>query len=354
MKSLATLSAVAIAATLFSTTSFADGREPGSVLVYPSHRSGLGSFPTNQGAQFTVINITNTTLAGGNTNVELDYVNMSYGGIDATKLLPTSCTYNDQIITLTPGDTYSVHTRCKNGNNQQGYVVAYAQDPALFKTAWSWNYLIGSELVITPTGGVYQLDALPFTSPMVKESLTDHEGDGDGQLDFDNIEYEGMPDVLYIDNVLAVSSNSLVLINFTGGTGFTAVVKFDVWNNNEDQFSFWLEFKCWFEIPLYEIDSRLTDNWLFLNTNVDPTELDADCLGAPTGGDYQTFWAMITPQQAWSNVETIPDPAILGAITAPPFASLEGAKSLWESGDQTNGDFLKFGHDDLEYPPTGG
>jgi hypothetical protein len=356
MKSLATLSTVAIAATLLSATSFADGREPGSVLVYPVHRSGLGSFPgTNGGPQFTVLNVTNTNLMpaigaelGGTTNIQFDYVNVYYENPPfSDPLKPNLCVVTDIVEQLTPGDTYSVLTQCKNGNNKQGYVVVHAQDPALFKTAWSWNYLIGSELVLTATGGVYQLDALPFEAIGPDKALTDGEGgDGDGQLDFDDVEYEGIPDILYIDNVLAITGNSLALINMTGGTGFTATVKFDLWNNNEYPFSTFIDFKCWFEARLWDLDGNLTNAWLFNNTPTAANELDTNCDGQ---ADFTTFWAKIYGVIAHSNVESQPDPALIGAITAPRVPGFEGGKSLWEEGNQTNGDFIKFGGDDPEW-----
>jgi hypothetical protein len=353
MKSLAKMTAVALVAALFASTSNADGRTPGSVLIYPVQRSLNGSFPGVQGVQFTVLNVTNTNLTpaiggnlGGSTNIMFEYVNMMYDPPPfSNRLKPAMCSVVDIVDFLTPADTYSVLTQChNNGQGQEGYVVLTAQDPALFKSAWSFNYLIGSELVVMPTGGVYQIDAQPFDSLQAENAATDV--DGDGQLDFDGIEYEGTPDELYIDSVLAVTSNSLVLINLTGGTEFLATVKFDAWNNDEYPMSTTKAFKCWFEVPLFQLDNIFTPAYLFFNTPSALDELDVNCDGV---GDFDTFWARIRGIVASSAVESIPDPAILGALTASGAPLFEGGKSLWESpAKQFNGDFLKFGTDDPE------
>lgn len=354
MKSLAKMTAVALVAALFASTSNADGRTPGSVLVYPVQRSLAGSFPGAQGPQFTVLNVTNTNLTpavggnlGGSTNIMFEYVNMMYDAPPFhNRLKPAMCMVVDIVEFLTPADTYSVLTQChNNGAGQEGYVVLTAQDPALFKSAWSFNYLIGSELVVMPTGGVYQIDALPFNSLQAENAATDV--DGDGQLDFDGIEYEGIADELYIDSVLATTSNSLVLINLTGGTEFLATIKFDAWNNDEYPMSTTKAFKCWFEVPLFQLDNIFTPAYLFFNTPSALDELDVNCDGV---GDFDTFWARIRGIVASSPVESIPDPAILGALTASGVAQFEGGKSLWESpAKQFNGDFLKFGTDDPEF-----
>ena len=354
MKSLAKMTAVALMAALFASTSNADGRTPGSVLVYPVQRSLGGAFPVQTPPQFTILNVTNTNLTpavgvsiGGSTNIMFEYVNVMYDPLPfANRLKPAMCWIVDIVEFLTPADTYSVLTQChNNGTGQEGYVVVTAQDPALFKSAWSFNYLIGSELVITPAGGVYQIDALPFDSLQAEGAATDV--DGDSQLDFDGIEYEGIADELYIDSVLAVTSNSLALINLTGGTEFYATIKFDAWNNDEYPMSCTKQFKCWFEVPLFALDTIFTPGYLFNNTPSALDELDINCDGI---ADLDTFWARIRGIVASSSVESIPDPAILGALTSGRVAGFEGGKSLWESpAKQFNGDFLKFGTDDPEF-----
>jgi hypothetical protein len=346
MNVLAKFSAVALAAAALAPSTLADGRTPGSLLVYPVHNSNMG--------YITVLSVTNTKLTPvltqfGNvsTNVHFEFVNA----------LPTEghyapvCAVNNDVHPLTPADTLSFVTRCKNGPGQEGYVVATAQDPAAFDRDWNFNHLIGSELVITPQGGVYALNAISFKAVSGSEgSSTDL--DGDSHADFDGAEYEGIPDELYIDSNIAVVGSSLALINLTGGTDFTAFVKFDAWNDNEKQLSATLAFKCWAEVQLDTIGGNggpgtiFNEFYLFNNTLNDFRELDTNCDGID---DVETSWARITGINATSNIEGIQDPALLGAITGGSRGQFAVGRLLWESdAKQLNGDFLNLGGDDPE------
>lgn len=349
MKRFAGLSAVALAATALAPMSFAEGRHPGSALVYPVHRSGI--LPQETAQFFTVVCVTNSNLTpatpfsfGGSTNVQFDYVNVMRDPQNPLK--PYMCTVNDVVEFLTPADTLCVLTSCHNAvSNQEGYLVVQAQDPAKFKTAWSWNYLMGSEMVVTTLGGVYSINAIPFSSPLATGTETDL--DGDGQLDFDGNEYEAIADTLYIDGFIAVGGSSLALLNLTGGVDFLATVKFDVWNDNEFPLSTTIQFKCWFEEKLRNVSLVFSEEFLEQNTPHDPQELDINC---DRRGELETGWARINGVIASSTAETIPNPALLGAISAGPAPSIDGGRLLWEStAKQVNGDFLKFGVDDPEF-----
>ena len=74
--------------------------------------------------------------------------------------------------------------------------------------------------------------------------------------------------------------------------------------------------------------------------------------GDPSPGrEFESGWTRIRGTVANSLVESIPDPALLGAITArnKPAFQLDGGHLLWVSYDvQLNGDFLKTGTDDPE------
>lgn len=350
MKVFAKLSVVALAAAAFAPLSFADGRTPGSVLIYPIHRSGDSPSDGDSSIYFTVVSVTNTNLVpvfGGipSTNVQYEYVNTVYN--PDFPLKPLHCFVVDRVEALTPADTLSVLTSCHNAaDGQEGYLVITAQDPSLFKTAWSFNHLVGSEMVVTSLGGVYGLNAIPFASPQPEAAATDL--DGDGELDFDGAEYEGVPDVLYIDAFKAIEGSSLSLINLTGGTQFQANVRFDIWNDNEFPLSAVVGFKCWFEEELTTVSTVFDGDYLYQNTPHDDSELDI--FGCDGVGDVETGWAMITGINASSSVESIPDPALLGAITAGGEEFFDGGRLLWESVDkQFNGDFLKFGTDDPEH-----
>ncbi len=335
----------------------ADGRKPGSVLIYPVHRSGTLFWKAPNGeidglgpatVYFTIVSVTNTNPSptSGSTDIHFEYVNVIPQPSQPFK--PLDCTVIDRIEALTPADTRSVLTHCQNpGFFNEGYLVISALDPSAFKTRWSHDYLVGSEIIVNGAGSIYALNAIPFDSPQPKGSATDI--DGDEQLDFDGVEYEAIPDELYIDVFSPVMKPSLALINLTGGVNFEAVVGFSIWNDNEFALSATLAFRCWFDEPLEKISLIFTDHFLRFNTPQDPTETDFDC---DSIGDVESGWARIRGIVANSQAESIQDPALLGAATAPekPSLSLGAGRLLWESYTvQTNGDFLKFGVDDPEH-----
>lgn len=326
---------VSIVVGLCATTAFADGRHPGSVLVYPIHRSGPGFF--------TIISVTNSNLSpatptslGGGTNLHFDYVNVVAN--PANTFLPLDCIVFDRVEYLTPADTLSVMTGCHNATSggQEGYLVVSAEDPTAFQTRWSHNYLMGSEVVVNPFGAIYILDAIPFTSPVGLHLPTDV--NLNDVIDFDGVEYEGIPETLYIDSFIAAAGSSLTLINLSGGHEYTVSVKFDVWNDNEFALSATKSFRCWFEEPLTAVSPLFDQAFLKNNTPSDPNELDINCDGV---GDLETGWARINGISASNSSTTVTNPAILGAISAGPVSPfILGGHLLWESSTkQLNGSF---------------
>ena len=322
----------------------AEGRKPGSLLVYPVHRSGQGVF--------TIVSVTKTNLQppagvtlGGATNLHFNYVNTVPVGGDPFR---PDCTVFDRIEFVTPADTLSRLVHCHNAGApvQEGYLVVAAQDPLLQPSAWSHNFLIGSETVITAQGGVYSINAISFRSPQPARSATDR--DGDGQYDFDGQEYEGVPDDLILDTFLALDDVSLALINLTGGVAFEATLKLEIWNDNEFALSATRGFRCWFEESLRDVSLVLDGSWLAVNTPTDPVELDTNCDGV---ADFETGWVRVRGLEASSLGQSIPNPAILGALTPGDGAVVDGGRLLWESeAVQLNGDFLKTGTVDPEHP----
>lgn len=322
----------------------ADGRKPGSLLVFPVHKSG--------GATFTALSITNTNLQpptgitlGGATNVHIEFVNAVPNPAEPFKTL--YCQITNRTEHLTAGDTATRVTSCINpGQNMEGYVVAVAEDPLLQPTAWSHNHLVGSEIVINASNAVYSLNAISFRSPQPPRTATDR--DGDRQYDLDGIEYEGAPEELIIDSFVADPSTELALISLTGGLDHQPTVRFQFFNDNEFALSSTLSFGCWIEEPLESITLLFNGKFLAQNTPNDPTELDLDCDGI---GDLETGWAKIDGLQTSSSAQSIPDPAVIGALTGGDSAVMPVAKLLWESeARQTNGDFFKFGSVDPEFP----
>ncbi len=320
----------------------ADGRVPGSVLIYPVHRSGTG---------FTIISVTNVAKVGpgpSSTDVRFNYVNVVPNPLDPFR--PLECFVSDRQESLTPADTLSVLTACHNAaGNNEGYVLVSAQDPSEADTNWSHDFLVGSELVITAFGAVYSIEAIPFRSPL--DAGTDTDLDGDDEIDFDGMEYEGVPRPIYIDSFVAAAGSSLALLNLTGGVNHVVSLKIDIFNDNEFQLSATRDFKCWFEEPLNVVSPVFNELFLALNTPNDPHELDLSCDG---NDDLETGWAIVCADIACSPAQCCPEPALLGAITAGPAAmgNIDGGRLLWESTERTfTGDFLKFGNVDPECEP---
>jgi hypothetical protein len=246
----------------------------------------------------------------------------------------------DRVENLTHADTLSVLTTCHNAfgpGGSEGYLVVSAEDPTKFATAWSWNYLIGSALVVNATGIVYAVNAIPFESPVAEGQPTDL--NSNRQLDFDDKEYEGVPDVLMIDSFVALANSSLALLNLTGGKHDTNFLMFYVWNDNEFPLSTTLQFVCWFDQPLSVISQLFSAAFLARLKN-DPAELDLNCDGK---GDLETGWAMIdslSVRQPGGNL-VANDGAFLGSITAGQTAVIDGGRLLWESkATQDNGTFF--------------
>ena len=153
----------------------ADGRKPGSLLVFPINRSGGGIV-------YTSTSVTNTNLQppigvtlGGSTNVHYEYVNVVPDLAVKNGFKPLHCNVTNRRELLTPGDTTTRLTECHNPSpSQAGYVVVSAEDPQLQPIAWSHNYLVGSQVVINQSGGVYSLNAISFRSPQPRPPLRFH------------------------------------------------------------------------------------------------------------------------------------------------------------------------------------
>jgi hypothetical protein len=313
-------------------TASADGREPGSLLIYPLQQSALLD-PT----VFNVVSVTNTNRAGNaTTDVYFEYVNVSPS---LSPFLFANCSIVDRVETLTPADTLSVLTSCHNGAAAaQGYLVVTARDPDALDTPWSFNHLIGSQQIVTISGGMYSLNAIPFTSPLPQGAKTDL-SPNDGSRDFDGVEYEPIPDELYIDNYIGAFPTRLALLSLCGGE-YLNNVNFVIYNDDEFQLSGQFAFACWAHVPLAQISGYFTAQGL-ATTNDDPRELDINCDGQQ---DFDTGWAIVRPKNALSLTSpSVNDPAVLGALTLDG-GQFNNGRLLWESvAKQTNGKFKSSG-----------
>jgi hypothetical protein len=322
--SLLTLAATTAAAA----TALADGREPGSLLIYPLQQSALLD-PTI----FNVVSVTNTNRAGdATTDVHFEYVNVSPSG---SPFLFADCTIVDRVETLTPADTLAVLTSCHNGAAAaQGYLVVTALDPDALDTPWSFDHLIGSQQIVTLGGGTYSLNAIPFQSPRPERAKTDI-SPLDGRRDFDGVEYEPIADELYIDSYIGALAGRIALLSLCGGEYLTNV-DFVIYNDDEFQLSGQYAFACWAHVPLADISGYFTAQGL-ATTNDDPRELDITCDGLQ---DFDTGWAIVRPKNALSITSPqVTNPAVLGALTLDG-GQFNNARLLWESTQkQTNGVF---------------
>ncbi len=303
-------------------------RQPGSVLLFPVQRSG-DTF-------FTVVSVTNVDTRpatpmtlGGSTLAHFEYANVTPNPADA--FAPLGCTVFDRVEFLTPADTLSVLTGCHNAttpNGQEGYLVVSAQDPAAFDRPWSHNELIGSALILSATRGMYAVNAIACRSPIAKGGPTDV-SPADGRLDFDGVEYDQLPDRLYIDSFLAVGRSELALVNLTGGPRDTNLVAFSIWNDAEMPLSATRAFNCWFSKPMHQVSPVFHADFLAGVPN-DPAELDLDCDGLD---DAETGWAIIQSLGVLSpgGALVATDGALLGSVTSGPYLFMDGGRLLWES-----------------------
>jgi hypothetical protein len=326
------LAAGVLSALVFAPAAMAYGPSPGSLLVYPVHRSG--------GNYFTIVCVTNTNVnpSSGGTNAHFEYVNVTLGN---DVFHPRSCVVFDRIEYLTPADTLCVLATCHNAvfDMQEGYLLVTAEDPNRFNYPWSYNYLVGSELVVNGSGIVYSVNACALKSPQDHGHRTDV--DWDDIKEFNGTEYEGIPNKLIIDSFVAMLGSQLALINFTGTYRDLNTVLFSVWNDNEVPLSATLEFNCWFDQPLRLISPLFNEVFLRGVPN-SRSELDLNCDGV---GDLETGWAIIDSidvrTQGGSYVDT--DGAMLGVITAGLATSISGGRELWTTEErQHNGKFRRF------------
>lgn len=320
-----------------STTAAAEVQEAGSVLVFPVQN--------DVEARLTIISVTNTDTTpatpasfGGSTLVHYEYLTATRNP-DAP-FLPTNCVVNNRFEMLTPADTLSVNVECHNPAlpDQGGYLVATAVAPT--GGDWSHNHLTGSLMVLYPSGAAYSMNAISLGAIPDAGELTDL--NGNGLLDFDDQEYESLPDFLFADSFIAVANQNLTLLSLTGRSTDIHTVGLTIWNDNEFPLSATIKFRCWFNEPLARISGVFTENFLENATPNDPEELDFRCNGV---GILETGWFRVdslgvrTP----GGFPVAADGALLGALTANRFSLFDAGRPLFGSEErQFNGTAVNF------------
>ncbi len=303
------LAAALFATAFLSAASFAGNGAPdaGSLLVFPCFDS--------TGPAFTAITVTNTNnnfAPSGNGfvgSVNVHYIYVNGDPINGQFY----CQEADRDHTLTPNDTLTIRSDTHNTSFDRGYLYVYARNPSTH-AAISWNYLIGSAAQISPTD-YYEVNPFVFrTGRGLTDGAPTDISPADGLRNFDGVEYERVVDTLQVphfwgetgtpasgDSPGASADTSLVLINLTGAGQFTAFVNFLVYNDNEQQFSANMNFRCWTKRRLRDINGVFTHQFLY-DSNDNLTE---------SINGNESGWYRIDGGTAFSTADSVNNAAIL-------------------------------------------
>ena len=307
---------------LLGSSASADGRNPGSLLIYPEYDSTPG--------RLTLLTVTNTNPdpQSGDIRVEIVFLN----GAGAA---PTLCTESNVTVTLTPNDTLTFVASALNPSFQQGYAYAFAKD--VQGRAISFDWLIGDDLLLDGVNALdYAINPISFDGVPAQGQPTDV--DQDGIRDLNGNEYEQAPAKMRVPRFIGQATpyqSSLILINLSGGKQFTSMLDFLVYNDNEEVFSANYTFKCWKKLPLSSISQSFSQDFLANFTSHAAGEI----VGAT---QVESGWFEIDGNLAWSSSLEIQDPAFLAVLTERT-ASYAGAEVSFEMGKQANGDLLPLG-----------
>jgi hypothetical protein len=291
----------------------ADGRNPGSLLLYPEF--------DNRAGVVTVITITNTDPVGDDVDVEFVYIGRygHNGDID--------CEEFNRTVTLTANDTLTLITNAHNPQQEQGYVYAFAREGVNAPIAHNW--LIGN--VMTVDG----LDAFEYSvNPVVYLGLNPGL-DNNGLRKLDGIQYEASPGMILVPRFLGQGmayNSELILIGLTGGAQFDTTVDFLIYNDNEEEFSAEHTFYCWDRVHLMDISMIFENQFLANFTDNAANEI----LGAP---HIEAGWFKFWGSSASSSSTTLIDPAVYGVLVER--IGNRGAADLpFETGENTTGALL--------------
>jgi hypothetical protein len=299
----------------------ADGLNPGSLLLFPEfdHSSG----------QNTLLTVTNTNRDAitGAIRVHFKYVS----GVPGSTL----CTEADRIEFLTPGDTLTVLTSAHNpGPFNRGFVYVYAVNVAT--QAVSFDFLAGDALQID-SGKALQHSLSPLNLRAVPAQGLGTDLDGDGLRDLNGLEYEGAPAKVLIPRFMGQDAgyqSELVLIGLSGGSQFTTLLDFLMFNDNEEVFSGQYSFRCWQKAPLSSISAMFDNTFLRDGT----TQASGEIIGATA---RESGWISINGHTASSMLATIQDPAFLAVLVERGGGgNNQGAEMPFFQGIQLNGDLV--------------
>lgn len=298
-----------------------DGRNPGSLLLYPEF--------DNRAGVVTVVTVTNVDVDEQSDPIDAHFFYIGKYDDEGTQI---ECLEFNRTETLTPADTITLITNFHNPNHEQGYLYVVAENVTTGNPI-KHNYLVGN--VMTVDGlEVFEYSVNPVSYlGMTDNATTDL--DGDGLRDLDNMEYSANPEEILIPRFLGQGQayfSELILIGLTGGTAFATTVDFLIFNDNEEMFSSEYTFTCWDRVPLADISFIFENDFLRDWTLHDPAEL----LGAP---HVETGWIHLKGAIANSSNSSIDDPAIYAVLVE--HVGQAGAADLpFEQGMRTNGELL--------------
>ncbi len=306
----------ALAGLGLASEAFADGRNPGSLLLYPE-------FDNRQG-DVTVLTITNV----GDEDVLVEF---KYIGVKSMSGQPINCAEFNRLATLTGNDTLTLLTRAHNPQQEQGYVYAFARSGAQPVAS---NTLIGQLLVVDGIESFdYSMNAVAFEG---------YAGDvnGNGLRDLDDVEYEGAPGNILVPRFFGQHTaaspspfrSKLILIGLAGGAAFDTTVDFLIYNDNEEVFSSEYTFHCWEKVKLLNISGIFANGFLKDFTNHAANEI----LGAAL---YESGWFEFKGALANSTTTTILNPAVYGVLIERT-GDVGVADLPWEEGKNLTGKLL--------------
>lgn len=285
---------------------------PSSLLVYPVVDNSPGTLH--------LLTITNTNLGRGSIRVEFIFVEGS------------TCARSTTAYTLTPGDTLTINTRFAAPNVVVGYAYAYAT--TVGGSPVSFNHLAGASFATSASGSAYEAHPYAFRAIPAEGQLTNV--DLDQVRDLNNVEYEPCPDQIVIPRFLAEdgvrSVPRIAMINLSYGTSdWTAVVDFQVYNDNEDSFYAQRGFICYLLSRATNVSSFFLNNFLQA-TNHSQVE--------PQGLGLETGWYKAAGFVSQSNQVLVNNPAILVAhFDTGTLGGLHRSSPLpYGIGTQDNGD----------------
>jgi len=304
-----------VLAGLSSSALASQGRNPGSLLLYPEFDNRVGTR--------TVLTVTNVDVDETNDPIAVEFVYVGrFTGPDSED---NGCLEFNRTEILTPADTFTCLTDRHNPDQDQGYAFLYAKNVDT-NEAITHNFLTGN--VMTVDG----FDTFEFSvNPVSYRGINADNGDGD--LLLDGIEYGGTPAELVIPRFLGqtgVRVSDLILIALSGDVDYETVVDFLIFNDNEQIFSSEYRFTCWERVPLTNISNIFMNDFLADWTNHDPDEI----VGA---NNVEAGWIHLTGHQYGDQNETFLDPSIY-AVLIERIGNFGVADLPFEMGpDRTNG-----------------